>query len=50
MNRLFLDLNYEIKPSAIFTGGLFGDTDNNSVNKNCRPRRKMGKICEKTFF
>jgi hypothetical protein len=46
ISRIDLDLNYEIKPSAIFMGGVFGDTDNNSVNKNCRPRRKMGKICE----
>jgi hypothetical protein len=46
ISRIDLDLNYEIKPSAIFMGGLFGDTDNNSVNKNCRPRRRMGKICE----
>ena len=46
ISRIDLDLNYEIRPSAIFMGGLFGDTDNNSVNKNCRPRRKMGKICE----
>lgn len=46
ISRIDLDLNYEIKPSAIFMGGVFGDSDNNSVNKNCRPRRKMGKICE----
>jgi hypothetical protein len=46
ISRIDLDLNYEIKPSAIFMGGAFGDTDNNSVNKNCRPRRRMGKICE----
>lgn len=46
ISRIDLDLNYEIKPSAIFMGAAFGDTDNNSVNKNCRPRRRMGKICE----
>ncbi len=46
ISRIDLDLNYEIKPSAIFMGAVFGDTDNNSVNKNCRPRRRMGKICE----
>lgn len=46
ISRIDLDLNYDIKPSAIFMGGAFGDTDNNSVNKNCRPRRRMGKICE----
>ena len=46
ISRIDLDLNYEIKPSAIFMGGVFGDTAKNSVNKNCRPRRKMGKMCE----
>lgn len=46
ISRIDLDLNYDIRPSAIFMGGAFGDTDNNSVNKNCRPRRRMGKICE----
>lgn len=46
ISRIDLDLNYEIKPSAIFMGSLFGDSDKNSVNKNCRPRRRMGKICE----
>jgi hypothetical protein len=46
ISRIDLDLNYEIKPSAIFMGGAFGDTSKNSVNKNCRPRRNMGKMCE----
>lgn len=46
ISRIDLDLNYAITPSAIFMGSIFGDTDNNSVNKNCRPRRRMGKICE----
>lgn len=46
ISRIDLDLNYSITPSAIFMGGLFGDNDKNSVNKNCRPRRAMGKICE----
>jgi hypothetical protein len=46
INRVDLDLNYNIEPSAIFMGGLFGDNDKNSINKNCRPRRGMGKVCE----
>jgi hypothetical protein len=46
INRVDLDLNYNIEPSAIFMGGLFGDNDRNSINKNCRPRRSMGKVCE----
>jgi hypothetical protein len=46
ISRIDLDLNYTITPSAIFMGGAFGDSDKNSVNKNCRPRKSMGKICE----
>jgi hypothetical protein len=46
ISRIDLDLNYNITPSAIFMGGVFGDSDKNSVNKNCRPRKDMGKICE----
>jgi hypothetical protein len=46
INRLDFDMNYSIKPAAYFMGGLFGDNEKNSVNKNCRPRKKMGRICE----
>ena len=46
INRLDFDMNYQIKPAAIFTGGLFGDNEKNSINKGCRPRRNMGRICE----
>jgi len=46
ITRLDFDMNYTIKPAAFFTGGVFGDNDKNSVNKHCRPRRKMGRICE----
>ena len=27
-------------------GSIFSDNEKNSINKNCRPRKKMGKICE----
>lgn len=46
ITRIDVDLNYNIKPSAIFMGSIYGDQDKNSVNKRCRPRMKMGKICE----
>ncbi len=46
INRLEVDLNYTLTPSAIFMGGLFGDSKKNSVNKNCIPRKKLGQICE----
>lgn len=46
ITRLDFDLNYELKPSAIFIGGTFTDNEKNSVNKNCQTRKKAGKICE----
>jgi hypothetical protein len=46
ISRVDIDLNYSIRPAAIFMGSIFGDNHKNSVNKNCRPRKQMGKICE----
>lgn len=46
ISRIDVDLNYTIRPSAIFMGSIYGDQDKNSVNKRCRPRLKMGKLCE----
>lgn len=46
ITRVDVDLNYSIRPSAIFMGSIFGDQDKNSVNKNCTPRNDMGKLCE----
>ena len=48
ISRLDIDLNYNIKPCAIFTGSIFGDNEKNSVNKNCRPRRDMGELCKQS--
>lgn len=46
INRLDIDLNYSIRPAAIFMGSLFGDSHKNSVNKSCRPRKNLGVLCE----
>ena len=46
INRIDLDLNYDIIPAAIFTGGIFGDHNKNSINKRCRPRKKLGVLDE----
>lgn len=46
ITRVDTDLNYTIIPSAIFMGSLFGDQDKHSVNKNCRPRKGLGELCE----
>ena len=46
ITRVDIDLNYTIRPAAIFMGSIFGDQDKNSVNKRCYPRRDMGKLCD----
>jgi hypothetical protein len=46
INRVEINLNYSLTPSAIFIGSLFGDSKKNSVNKNCIPRKKLGVLCE----
>ena len=46
ITRLDIPLNYTVVPSAIFMGSIFGDQDKQSVNKRCRPRNKLGKLCE----
>ena len=45
ISRVDIDLNYTIRPCAIFMGNIFGDQDKDSVNKRCRPRRDMGNLC-----
>jgi hypothetical protein len=40
------DRGVNIKPTAYLIGGVFGDSVKNSVNKNCIPRRKMGRKCD----
>jgi hypothetical protein len=46
ISRVDVDLNYEIKPKAMFIGSIFGDNEKNSINKNCQARKKTGKVCE----
>ena len=46
ITRLDFDLNYTIRPSAIFMGSIYGDQDKHSINKKCRPRKKLGLMCE----
>jgi hypothetical protein len=35
-----------IQPKAYLIGGIFTDTAKNAVNKNCTPRKKMGRKCD----
>jgi hypothetical protein len=45
ISRADIDMNYNIVPSAMFMGSIFGDQDKNSINKRCRPRKKLGNLC-----
>jgi len=40
------DKGVRIEPKAYIIGGTFTDTGKSSVNKNCTPRRKMGRKCD----
>jgi len=44
INRVDFLLDYEIKPIALFMGSIFGDSNKDSINKNCIVRKKMGKL------
>lgn len=46
ITRLDVDLATNITPSAIFMGSIITDSDKNSINKNCRPRTKLGSLDE----
>ena len=38
----------EITPNAIFFGSILSDDEKDSINKNCRPRRNLGKMDDVT--
>lgn len=42
INRVDFDLNYNIQPTAFFIGSIWGDSEKNSINKNCQIRRHLG--------
>ena len=46
ITRLDIPLNHTVIPTAIFIGSIFGDDGKNSVNKHCKPRVALGRICE----
>jgi hypothetical protein len=35
-----------ITPTAFIIGGIYGDNGKSAVNKNCRPKKKMGRKCD----
>jgi hypothetical protein len=44
INRVDFDLQYKIDTTAFFIGSIFGDSEKNSVNKSCRPRKNLGRL------
>lgn len=42
------DRGVKIEPKAFLIGGTYTDTGKNALNKNCQPRRKMGRKCDLT--
>jgi hypothetical protein len=46
ISRVDINIPYLFEPSAIFMGSLFSDNDKHSINKHCRPRKKLGRLCE----
>jgi hypothetical protein len=42
------DKGVKIEPKAYIIGGTYTDTGKNALNKNCQPRRKMGRKCDLT--
>lgn len=46
INRKDFSVDVNLVPTAIFTGSIFSDDEKDSLNKNCRPDRDMGKMVE----
>jgi hypothetical protein len=44
ITRLDIDLATNIKPHALFIGSIISDSEKNSINKNCRPRKRVGNL------
>jgi len=44
ITRFDVDLATNVVPTAIFMGSIFGDNHKHSVNKHCKPRRKVGTL------
>jgi hypothetical protein len=46
INRVDIEPNIEITPTSVFMGSIFSDDEKDSLNKNCKPSREMGKMNE----
>ena len=40
------DLGIEISPQSIFMGSLFSSTEDDYLRGNCKPKNKVGKLCD----
>ena len=45
VSRVDIDMNYNITPSAVFMGSIFGDQDKYNVNNNCIADKNLGDLC-----
>jgi len=48
ITRVDFDLansGFKLEPTAVFMGSTATDTDKDSVNLNCRPKKHMGELC-----
>ena len=48
ISRVDIDMNYNVTPSAIFMGGIFGDQDKYNINNNCVADTNVGDLCLQT--
>ena len=46
INRYDISIPYQVTPTAIFMGSIFSDDEKDSINKNCKPSREMGRMNE----
>jgi hypothetical protein len=46
INRYDIAIPYDVTPTAIFMGSIFSDDEKDSLNKNCKPGREMGRMNE----
>ena len=46
INRYDIEPNVKITPTSVFMGSVFSDDEKDSLNKNCKPSREMGKMNE----
>ena len=40
------DLGIEITPQSVFMGSLFSSTEDDYLRGNCKPKNKVGKLCD----